>query len=152
MTSRVKEWPPRGLITRRPPHPQHQQRLERALKNYQHDLEGLQGALVGFKEALLGFEEALLEFEEGALNEEGASPQHQQNEQNNPRLLSVAEVCLRLGSDKSSVHQKLRSGEIPSLKSGQATKVRQRDLEEYIKGRHRRRHRTPGEENGFPHW
>ena len=157
MTSRgVKEWPPRGLITRRPPHP-HQQRLEQALKNYQHDLEGLQGALVGFKEALLGFEEALVGFKEGALNEESASPQHQQqNEQNNLRLLSVAEVCLRLGSDKSSVHQKLRSGEIPSLKSsGQATKVRQRDLEEYISGqqrrRRRRRHRTLGEENGFPH-
>ncbi len=161
MTSRgVKEWPPRELLlTRRPPHPQ--QPLEHALKNYQHDLEGLQSALVGFKEALvgfkealLGFKEALLQFEKGALNEKSAS-QHQQNDQN-LRLLSVAEVCLRLGSDKSSVHQKLRSGEIPSLtSSGQATKVRQRDLEEYISGqqrRRRRRHRTLGEENGFPHW
>jgi excisionase family DNA binding protein len=148
MTSRVKEWPRRELT--RPPHPQ--QRLEQALKNYQHDLEGLQNALLGFKGALLGFKEALLEFEEGALNE--SASQHQQNDQN-LRLLSVAEVCLRLGSDKSSVHQKLRSGEIPSLKSGQATKVRQRDLEEYIRGqrrRRRRRHRTLGEENGFPHW
>jgi excisionase family DNA binding protein len=148
MTSRVKEWP-RELT--RPPHPQ--QRLEQALKNYQHDLEGLQNVLLGFKEALLGFKEALLEFEEGALNE--SASQHLQNDQN-LRLLSVAEVCLRLGSDKSSVHQKLRSGEIPSLTSGQATKVRQRDLEEYIRGqrrrRRRRRHRTLGEENGFPHW
>ncbi len=150
MTSRgVKEWPPRELTTRRPPHP-HQQRLEQALKSYQHDLEGLQSALLGFKEALLGFKEALLGFKEGALNEESASPQHQQNEQN-LRLLSVAEVCLRLGSDKSSVHQKLRSGEIPSLTSGQATKVRQRDLEEYIRGQRRRRRRTLGEENGLPH-
>jgi len=121
-----------------------QQRLEQALKSYQHDLEGLQSALLGFKEALL-------EFEEGALNE--SASQHQQNDEN-LRLLSVAEVCLRLGSDKSSVHQKLRSGEIPSLTSGQATKVRQRDLEEYIRGQRRRRrhHRTLGEENGFPHW
>jgi excisionase family DNA binding protein len=152
MTSRgVKEWPPRELLTRRPPHPQHQ-RLEQALQNYHHDLQGLQSALVGFKEALVGFKEALLQFEEGALNEESAA-QHQQNDQN-LQLLSVAEVCLRLGSsDKSSVHQKLRSGEIPSLKSGQATKVRQRDLEEYISGqqRRRRRHRTLGEENGLPH-
>jgi excisionase family DNA binding protein len=150
MTSRgVKEWPPRGLLTRRPPHP-HQQRLEQALQNYHHDLQGLQGALVGFKEALVGFEEALLQFEKGALNEESAS-QHQQNDQN-LQLLSVAEVCLRLGSDKSSVHQKLRSGEIPSLTSGQATKVRQRDLEEYISGQQRRRRRTLGEEkNGLPH-
>jgi excisionase family DNA binding protein len=134
------EWPRRELTTK-PPHPP--QRLEQALKNYQHDLEGLQSALLGFKEALL-------EFEEGALNE--SASQHQQND-HNPRLLSVAEVCLRLGLDKSSVHQKLRSGEIPSLTSGQATKVRQRDLEEYIRGqRRRRRHRTLGEENGLPHW
>jgi len=112
--------------------------LEQALKNYQHDLEGLQSALLGFKEALL-------EFEEGALNE--SASQHQQNDEN-LRLLSVAEVCLRLGSDKSSVHQKLRSGEIPSLTSGQATKVRQRDLEEYIRVQ-RRRHRALGGENGF---
>src|SRR5918997_6778652 len=104
MTSRgVKEWPPRELLlTRRPPHPQ-QQRLEQALKNYQHDLEGLQSALVGFKEALVGFKEALVGFKEGALNEESASPQHQQQNEQNLRLLSVAEVCLRLGSDKSSV-------------------------------------------------
>ena len=152
MTSRVKEWP--RELTTRPPHPQ--QRLEQALKNYQHDLEGLHSALLGFKEALL-------EFEEGALNDEESASQsafqHQQNDQN-LRLLSVAEVCLRLGSDKSSVHQKLRSGEIPSLTlpsptSGQTTKVRQRDLEEYIRGQRRRRrrgHRTLGEENGLPHW
>ena len=143
MTRIDNEWP--RELTTRPPHPQ--QRLEQALKSYQHDLEGLQSALLGFKEALL-------EFEEGALNEESAS-QHQQNDQKNLRLLSVAEVCLRLGSDKSSVYQKLRSGEIPSLTSGQATKVRQRDLEEYIRGQRRRRHRrhrTLGEDNGFPHW
>jgi hypothetical protein len=145
------EWP--RELTTRPPHPQ--QRLEQALKNYQHDLEGLQSALLGFKEALL-------EFEEGALNDEESASQsafqHQQNDEKNLRLLSVAEVCLRLGSDKSSVHQKLRSGEIPSLTlpsptSGQTTKVRQRDLEEYIRGqRRRRRHRTLGGENGFTHW
>ena len=149
MTRIDNEWP-RELT--RPPQPQ--QRLEQALKNYQHDLEGLHSALLGFKEALL-------EFEEGALNDEESASQsafqHQQNDQN-LRLLSVAEVCLRLGSDKSSVHQKLRSGEIPSLTlpsptSGQTTKVRQRDLEEYIRGqRRRRRHRTLGEDNGFPHW
>ena len=142
MTRIDNEWP--REVTTRPPHPQ--QRLEQALENYHHDLEGLQSALLGFKEALL-------EFEEGALNEESTSrsaSQHQQNDEN-LRLLSVAEVCLRLGSDKSSVYQKLRSGEIPSLTSGQATKVRQRDLEEYIRGQ-RRRHRTLGGENGLPHW
>jgi predicted DNA-binding transcriptional regulator AlpA len=148
MTRIDNEWP-RELT--RPPHPQ--QRLEQALKNCQHDLEGLHSALLGFKEALL-------EFEEGALNDEESASQsafqHQQNDQKNLRLLSVAEVCLRLGSDKSSVYQKLRSGEIPSLTlpsptSGLTTKVRQRDLEEYIRGQ-RRRHRTLVGENGSTHW
>jgi excisionase family DNA binding protein len=120
-----------------PPHVH--QRLEQALKNYQQDLEGLQSALLSFEEALLGFEE-------GALIE--SASKHQQNDQN-LRLLSVAEVCLKLGSDKSSIYQKLRSGEIPSLKSGQATKVRQCDLEEYMKGQRRRRHRSLSEQNSF---
>ena len=146
MTRRVTEWP--RELTTRPPHPQ--QRLEQALKNYQHDLEGLHSALLGFKEALLEFEEGVLNDEESASQ---SAFQHQQNDEKNLRLLSVAEVCLRLGSDKSSVHQKLRSGEIPSLTSGQTTKVRQRDLEEYIRGQRRqRRHRTLGGENGFTHW
>ena len=59
-----------------------------------------------------------------------------------PLLLSIPEVCLRLGEDKSSVYGRLRSREIPSLKLGHALKVKQADLEEYIKAR---RNRSVGE-------
>jgi len=100
------------------------QRLEQALETFVEDLEGLEGAVQRF-------EEALLELEEGAL-EEGA-PVHQNGQSS--RLLSPSEVCQELEADSASVYRKLRSGEIPSLKLGNALKVRREDLEEYMKGR-----------------
>ncbi len=59
-----------------------------------------------------------------------------------PLLLSIPEVCLKLGEDKGSVYRRLRSGEIRSLKLGSAIKVRQADLEECIKDQ---RNRTLGQ-------
>jgi excisionase family DNA binding protein len=99
------------------------QRLEQALESFVEDLEGLGGAVQRF-------EEALLELEEGAL-EEGA--QVYQNGQSS-RLLSPSEVCQELEADRASVYRRLRSGEIPCLKLGNALKVRREDLEEYMKG------------------
>ena len=116
-----------------------EQRLEQvlgALKNYQQDLEGLESEL-------LRFEEALLELEEGALNESVLKHQNGRNS----RLLSIPEVCLRLGSDRSSVYRRLRSGDIPSLKLGHAMKVRKSDLEKYMKAQ--RSCRSLSEENSF---
>jgi excisionase family DNA binding protein len=63
------------------------------------------------------------------------------------RLLSPLEVCRELEADRTSVYRKLRSGEIPSLKLGHALKVRQSDLQEYIKDQQHLR--SLGEENGF---
>ena len=99
------------------------QRLEQALESFVEDLEGFEGAVQRF-------EEALLELEEGAL-EEGA-PVYQNGQ--TPRLLSPSEVCQELEADSASVYQKLRSGEIPSLKLGSTLKVRREDLEGYMKG------------------
>jgi excisionase family DNA binding protein len=112
------------------------QRLEQALESFVEDLEGLEGAVQRF-------EEALLELKEGAL-EEGA-PVYQNGQ--TPRLLSPSEVCQELEADRASVYQKLRSGEIPSLKLGSALKVRREDLEEYMKGQQHLR--LVSEENGF---
>ncbi len=114
------------------------QRLEQALESFVEDLEGFEGAVQRF-------EEALLELEEGAL-EEGA-PVYQNGQ--TPRLLSPSEVCQELEADRASVYQKLRSGEIPSLKLGSALKVRREDLEGYMKGRCRKHLRLLSEENGF---
>jgi excisionase family DNA binding protein len=117
------------------------QRLEQALESFVEDLEGFEGAVQRFEEALLELEEGALE--EGAL-EEGA-PVYQNGQ--TPRLLSPSEVCQELEADRASVYQKLRSGEIPSLKLGSALKVRREDLEEYMKGHQHLR--SLSEENSF---
>ena len=131
-TSTVKEEVPRMNTTTTPT----PQRLEQALESFVEDLEGLEGAVQRF-------EEALLELKEGAL-EEGA-PVYQNGQ--TPRLLSPSEVCQELEADRASVYQKLRSGEIPSLKLGSALKVRREDLEEYMKGHQHLR--SLSEENSF---
>ena len=137
-TSKVKEEVPR-MNTTTTPSPQ---RLEQALEAFVEDLEGLEGSLLKFEEALLELEEGTLEegtLEEGTL-EEGAlkegAPEHQNghNGHNNLRLLSPSEVCQELGEERTVVYRRLRSGEIPCLKLGHALKVRQADLQEYVKG------------------
>src|SRR5215210_162208 len=135
-TSTVKEEVPRMNTTTPSP-----QRLEQALEAFVGDLEGLEGSL-------LKFEEALLELEEGTL-EEGA-PEHQNGHKNghNLRLLSPSEVCQELGEERTVVYRRLRSGEIPCLKLGHALKVRQTDLQEYMKGQQQQL-RSLGEENSF---
>ena len=142
-TSTVKEEVPRMNTTTTPT----PQRLEQALESFVEDLEGLGGAVQRFEEALLELEEGALKeealLEEGAL-EEGA-PVHQNGQSS--RLLSPSEVCQELEADRASVYQKLRSGEIPSLKLGSALKVRREDLEEYMKGHQHLR--SLSEENSF---
>jgi excisionase family DNA binding protein len=150
-TSTVKEEVPRMNTTTPSP-----QRLEQALEAFVGDLEGLEGSLLKFEEALLELEEGTLEegtLEEGTL-EEGAlkegAPEHQngQNGHNNLRLLSPSEVCQELGEERTVVYRRLRSGEIPCLKLGHALKVRQTDLQEYMKGQQQQL-RSLGEENSF---
>ena len=141
-TSTVKEEVPRMNTTTTPT----PQRLEQALESFVEDLEGLEGAVQRFEEALLELEEGALEegaLEEGAL-EEGA-PVYQNGQ--TPRLLSPSEVCQELEADRASVYRRLRSGEIPCLKLGNALKVRREDLEEYMKGQQRLR--LLSEENSF---
>jgi excisionase family DNA binding protein len=128
-TSTVKEEVPRMNTTTTPT----PQRLEQALEAFVEDLEGLEGAVQGFEQALLELEEGALKegaLEEGAL-EEGA--QVYQNGQSS-RLLSPSEVCQELEANRASVYRRLRSGEIPCLKLGNALKVKREDLEEYMKG------------------
>jgi len=105
----------------------------------------LQSALVGYKEALLEYKEALQKFEE-ALNGDELQPLKDQS----LRLLSPSEVCQELGEERTVVEQRLRSGEIPALKLGDALRVRQADLKEYMKYMNRQPHlRLVGEEDSF---
>jgi excisionase family DNA binding protein len=117
------------------------QRLEQALETFVEDLEGLEGAVQRFEEALLELEEGALK--EGALKE--GAPVHQNGQSS--RLLSPSEVCQELEADRASVYRRLRSGEIPALKLGNALKVRREDLEGYMKGHQHLR--SLSEENSF---
>jgi excisionase family DNA binding protein len=90
----------------------------------------LQSALVGYKEALLEYEEALQKFEEALNGGESQPPKDQ-----NLRLLSILQVCQRLGTDRGSIHQLLIDGEVPCFKLDGDIKIRQADLEEYMEAR-----------------
>ena len=123
------------------------QRVEHAqdAAAYLHSHPRLQSALLGYKEALLEYKEALQKFEE-ALNGDDLQPPKRQT----LRLLSPAEICQELGEERVVVYQRLTSGEIPSLKLGDALKVRQADLQEYMKYMNRQPHlRLVGEEDSF---
>ena len=122
-TSTVKKEEVPRMNTTTTPTPQ---RLEQALESFVEDLEGLEGAVQRFEEALLELEEGALK--EGALKE--GAPVHQNGQ--SLRLLSPSEVCQELQADRASVYQKLRSGEIPSVKLGRNIKVRREDLEGYL--------------------
>ena len=135
-TSTVKEEVPR-MTTTTTPSPQ---RLGQALEGFVGNLEGLEDALLNLERLL----EFVLEPEEGALKE--GAPEHQNG--HNLRLLSPAEVCQELGEEREVVYRRLRSGEIPCLKLGHTLKVRQADLQEYMKGQQQQLH-SLGEENSF---
>ena len=115
-------------------------------------LRNLKQALDTCRRALEEFESALQEFEEVPDEKENAPERSLNGHPNghlngqNLRLLSLPEVCQKLGGERTAVYQRLRSGEIPSVKLGRTLKVRQPDLEEYIKGQ-RGRHPL-GEKNG----
>jgi excisionase family DNA binding protein len=137
-TSTVKEEVPRMTTTTPSP-----QRLGQALEGFVGDLEGLEDALLTFERLL----EFVLEPEEGALKE--GAPEHQNGHNgHNLRLLSPSEVCQELGEESTVVYRRLRSGEIPCLKLGHELKVRQTDLQEYMKGQQQQL-RSLGEENSF---
>ena len=99
-------------------------------------LERLHAALEDLESALLAFEGAL----------EGEAPGHLRQRRGASDLLSIQEVCQELDMGKSWVYQKLKSGEIPSIRLGRLIKVRRTDLEEYLNS-----HRyTPLEESASP--
>jgi excisionase family DNA binding protein len=108
------------------------------IRNLRQALKTCRRALEEFESALQGFEEVP--------DENGETPERSLNGQN-LRLLSLPEVCQELGEERTAVYQRLRSGEIPSLKLGRTLKVRQPDLEEYMRGQ--RGPHPPGEKNGL---
>ena len=54
---------------------------------------------------------------------------------NGDKLLKAIEVAERLDISKSKAYQLMQRGEIPTVHLGQAVRVRQQDLEEFINRR-----------------
>src|SRR5215212_4402184 len=91
------------------------QRLNRSLDTVRKALEALESAMVEFEEELAG-------------EQQHVRPQSGQGLD----LLSISQLCQELGMGKSWVYQRIRSGEIPSVKLGGTIKVRREDLEAYL--------------------
>ena len=94
----------------------HQQRLK-------HTFEALRQALEDAESALMEYEETL-----GRNSSSTIRPQSRTGLE----LLSIPEVCQELGMGKSWVYQRIRSGEIPSIKMGHNIKVKREALEGYL--------------------
>lgn len=95
----------------------------------------LRQALAAHRKALEELESALLEFEESVEGEVPDRPESRDLE-----LLSIGQVCQRLGMGKSWVYRRIHEGSIPSVKLGRTIKVRRSELEDYLE---QHRHRPP---------
>ena len=91
------------------------QQLKQALDNFRKALEDVESAMVHLEEELAGEASVLRPESRKGLD-----------------LLSLTEVSQELGMGKSWVYQRIRSGEIPSVKLGHNIKVRRAVLEEYL--------------------
>jgi excisionase family DNA binding protein len=117
--------------------------LRQAIRAQRQAFELLEESLIEFmktnRRVLEQLEESLLGLEfDTTLDEEERSEYSQQGDE----LLSIPEVRQRLGMSKSWVYQRLKSGEIPSVRLGKTFKVKRQDLEEYI--RKNRRNQAAG--------
>ncbi len=89
-------------------------------------LKRIRQAFEEHRRALDALEEAILEgFEQQRPQEDGK------------QLLTIPEVCQRLGVGRSWVYQRINRGQIPSVRLGGNLRVKQKDLEEYVES-HRR--------------
>jgi excisionase family DNA binding protein len=98
-------------------------------------LARLKQALRTHREVLEELESALLEFEEAV---EGRVPDRPDSR--DLELLSIAQVCQRLGMGKSWVYRRIHEGKIPSVKLGRTIKIRRSELEGYLE---EHRYETP---------
>jgi excisionase family DNA binding protein len=105
-------------------------------------LARLKQALKMHREALEELESALLEFEEGVEGEVPDRPDSSDLE-----LLSIAQVCQRIGMGKSWVYRHIHEGEIPSVRLGRTIKIRRSELEDYLE-KHRYKASDPTPDGG----
>ena len=95
----------------------------------QSELEAIRRALESHRQAIEELESTFLRLEETL---EGQSTFRHPDAQGSSELLSVTQVCQQLAMGKSWVHQRIKSGEIPSVRLGRNIKVKRQDLEKYL--------------------
>ena len=101
--------------------PPHLHSLKQGMEKLRHSLEEFNHTLLEVEEALEAQAEAQAEEEDSRDGGKGLAA-----------ILSLAEVCRELGMSKSWVYNRVRSGQIPSIKLGGAIKIKRADLNEYI--------------------
>ena len=100
------------------------------LRSLKQGLQRLRQSLEEFNHTLLEVEEVLeAQAQAEAQAEEASSPDGSKGA---AMILSMAEVGQELGMSKSWVYERVRSGQIPSIKLGGAIKIKRADLNEYI--------------------
>ena len=97
-------------------------RLKQALQTHHRSLEELESALLEFEEAI-----------EGRVLDRPESRDFE--------LLSIPQVCQRLGMGKSWVYRRIHNQEIPSVRLGRTIKIKRSDLDQYLE---EHRNRPPG--------
>ena len=95
----------------------------------QNELEHIRQALESHRQAIEELENTFLKLEETL---EGQGTLKPTNDQDSSELLSIAQVCQNLTMGKSWVHQRIKSGEIPSVRLGRNIKVKREALEKYL--------------------
>jgi len=103
--------------------PPHLHSLKQGMEKLRHSLEEFNHTLLEVEEALEAQAEAEAQAEEEDSRDGGKGL---------AAILSLAEVCRELGMSKSWVYNRVRSGQIPSIKLGGAIKIKRADLNEYI--------------------
>ena len=99
----------------------------------ENQLEHIRQTLEAHRQAIEEMETTFLKLE-AALEGQGA-PNPPNGHQSSSELLSILEVCQELAMGKSWVHQRIKSGEIPSVRLGRKIKVKREDLEAYLESR-----------------
>jgi excisionase family DNA binding protein len=98
-------------------------------------LKRLRQVLQTLRQNISELENSVLDIEEAMQREQALELSPRQEEDGSLDLLSLKEVSQKLGMGKSWVYQRIRNGEIPSVKLGNNIKVRRKDLQEYVGAR-----------------
>jgi excisionase family DNA binding protein len=93
------------------------------------ELENIRQALETHRRAIEELESSFLRLEEIL---EGQGTLQSNGREDPSELLSIAQVCQKLAMGKSWVHQRIRSGEIPSVRLGRNIRIKRADLEKYL--------------------